>query len=169
MEKFHYRTNRAIRVPEVFLIDETGQVIGKTKTYEALSLAEERGLDLVEVNPNANPPICKIIDFGKFTYELEKKAQKNKSGKVGEIKEIQFGIKTDEHDFQTKIEHAKRFIEKGYKVKVTVKMMGRENIYSDKALEQLERIKSSLNVEFEQNPVKMGNRVSVIMTKRKGR
>ena len=168
MEKFHYRANKSIRAPEIFLIDETGQAIGKTNTFKALSLAEERGLDLVEVNPNANPPICKIIDFGKFIYELEKKAQKNKSAKTGEVKEIQLGIKTDEHDFQTKIEHAKRFIEKGHKVKVTVKMMGRENIYSNKALEQLERVRSILDVEFEQNPVRMGNRFSAIMVRKKG-
>jgi translation initiation factor IF-3 len=120
------------------------------------------------VGPSAKPPVCKIIDYGKFKYEQEKSQQKNKSkNHAGEIKEVRFSTSTDEHDFQTKIEQAKRFIEKGYKIKITVSMSGRQNIYFDRALAQMDRVKDILEMDFEQRPIKMGPRFSAILIKRK--
>jgi len=150
------------------LIDENGSAVGKVTLVEAQSKAKEAGLDLVEIGPQANPPVCKVIDWGKFKYEQEKSQQKNKNkSRAGEIKEVQFGTKTDEHDFNTKIERAKKFIEKGYKIRVTVKMIGRENIYSDRALAQIDRIRNELQTEFEQRPMRFGTKFSATLIKSK--
>lgn len=162
-----YRVNYQIRVPKVLLIDDEGNTLGETDTSKAMLLAQEKGLDLVEVSPNSNPPVAKVIDFGKFKYELEKKQTKNKiKSRSGEIKEIQLGTKTDEHDFNTKIEKAKKFLEKGYKIRLTVKMTGRENIYSEKALAQLTRAKDALELEYEQTPTRLGTRFTAILIKK---
>lgn len=130
-------------------------------------MAAERGLDLVEISPGAKPPVAKILDFGKFIYEIERK-QKSKPTHSGEIKEIRLGVATDEHDFNTKIEHARKFIEKGYKVKVTVKMSGRQNIYHQKAIDQINKVRDALGAEIEQNPTRLGNRFIALLTKRAG-
>jgi len=106
------------------------------------------------------------LDFGRFKYEIEKK-QKSKPSHSGEIKEIRLGVATDEHDFNTKVDHAKKFIEKGYKVKVTVKMSGRQNIYHQKAIEQINRVKDGLGAEIEQNPTRLGNKFSALLIKGK--
>lgn len=161
-----FRINFQIRVPRVVLIDDEGKSQGEVETSRALEMARERGLDLVEVAPNNNPPVVKIIDFGKFKYELEKKQAKGKiKSHSGEIKEIQLGTKTDDHDFNTKIEQARKFIEKGYKIRLTVKMTGRENIYSDRALAQMQKAKETLGLEYEQEPSRMGTRFSAILIK----
>lgn len=149
------------------VIDEEGESLGVLSKSEALSIAEEKGLDLVEVGPSSKPPVCKILDYGKFKYEQEKKHQKGKS-KAGEIKEIRFSVTTEEHDFTTKIEKARKFIEKGHKIRVTVKMSGRENIYSQKAIDQIERVKQELEMDYEQNPTRMGNRISATLIRKKG-
>jgi translation initiation factor IF-3 len=140
--------------------------LGTLPTHEARSIALERGLDLVEIGPNAKPPVTKILDFGKFKYEIEKK-QKSKPTHSGEIKEIRLGVATDEHDFNTKVEQAKKFVEKGYKVKVTVKMSGRQNIYHQKAIEQINRVQQVLDAEIEQSPTRLGNRFTALLVKRK--
>lgn len=151
----------------MFLIDENGTSLGVKPVNEAISIAQQKGLDLVEVSPNANPPVCKILDYGKFRYEVEKKTQKSKSkNKAGEIKEIRFGLKTDEHDFQTKVEWAKKLVEKGYKIRVTVTMKGRENIYSDRAIAQLKRVKDDLQMEYETEPMRFGTRFSALLIKK---
>lgn len=162
-----YRVNYQIRVPRVLLIDAGGNPQGEVDTAQAFKMAQEAGFDLVEVAPNNNPPVCKIIDFGKFKYELEKKQAKGKiKSHSGEIKEIQLGTKTDEHDFNTKIEHARKFLEKGYKIRVTVKMSGRENIYSDRALAQLRKVKETLDLEYEQAPSRLGTRFTSILIRK---
>ena len=162
-----HRINYQIRVPSVVLIDEEGKPLGEVETSRALQMAHDKGLDLVEVSPNANPPVAKIIDFGKFKYEIEKKQSKGKiKSHSGEIKEIQLGTKTDEHDFNTKIEKAKKFLEKGYKIRVTVKMTGRENIYSDRALAQMDKARETLELEYEQRPTRFGTRFSAILIKK---
>jgi len=136
--------------------------------YKAIEAARESGLDLVEVGPNGKPPVCKIIDYGKFKYEQEKSQQKSKAkNRAGEVKEVRFSITTDEHDFNTKIEKAKSFVKKGYKLKVTVVLSGRENIYSDKAIEQLDRVRQILQMDFDQRPSRMGTRFSAILVKLK--
>jgi len=151
----------------VLLIDENSQPCGEVNTSDAIRMAQDKGLDLVEVAPNNNPPVTKIIDYGKFKYELEKKQTKSHAkSRSGEIKEIQLGTKTDEHDFNTKIEKAKKFIEKGYKIRVTVKMTGRENIYADRALSQMLKVKDALEMNYEQSPTRMGTRFSAILIKK---
>lgn len=108
---------------------------------EAIRAAQEQGLDLVEVAPNADPPVCKIMDFGKYKYQQQKKQQEaRKRQTVIQIKEIKVRPKTDEHDFQTKLKHIKRFIEHGDRVKVTVFFRGREIVHKDRGLAILERV-----------------------------
>ena len=153
-------------MPEVHLIDEEGQSLGTVNTFEAKKLAEERSLDLVEISPHAKPPVVKILDFGKFKYEIEKK-QKAKPTHSGEIKEIRLGVATDEHDFNTKVEQGRKFINKGYKVKVTVKMSGRQNIYHQKAIEQINKVKEALSAEIEQSPTRLGNRFTALLVRGK--
>src|SRR5512138_1543949 len=114
------RINHRIRVPEVRVVADDGSNLGVLPTNEALRRAQERGLDLVEVNPKANPPVCKILDFGKYKYE-EKKKQRDAKRKqtVVEVKEIKIRPKTDDHDIDVKIRALRRFVESGNKVKVT--------------------------------------------------
>lgn len=131
-----------------------------------MATTREKELDLVEVGPNATPPVCKILDYGKFRYEQEKKQQKGTAkGHSGEIKEIRLRVKTDEHDFQTKINLARKFLEKGYKIRVTVNMKGRENIYAHRALAQIERVKNTLSLEIEQPPQRFGTRFITTLIK----
>src|SRR5580700_4780657 len=132
------RINQRIRVPEVRVIGDTGEMLGILPTQEALRRAQEKGLDLVEVNPKAEPPVCKILDFGKFKYDEKKKAREAKRKQtVVEIKEIKLRPKTDDHDINFKIKAARRFLEAGHKVKFTVRFRGREITHPEKAQEQL--------------------------------
>ncbi len=133
------RINQRIRVPEVRVIGDDGEMLGIMPTYEALRRAQERGLDLVEVNPKAEPPVCKILDFGKFKYEEKKKqAEAKRKQTVVEVKEIKLRPKTDDHDLDFKSRAAIRFLEAGHKVKFTVRFRGREITHPEKAQEQLD-------------------------------
>jgi translation initiation factor IF-3 len=135
------RINQRIRVPEVRVIADNGDMLGVMSTQEALRRAQERGLDLVEVNPKAEPPVCKILDFGKFKYDEKKKAREAKRKQsVVEIKEIKLRPKTDDHDLAFKTRAAHRFLEAGHKVKFTVRFRGREITHPEKAQEQLDWI-----------------------------
>src|SRR5271163_417477 len=135
------RINQRIRVPEVRVIAESGEMLGVMPTHEALRRAQEKGLDLVEVNPKAEPPVCKILDFGKFKYDEKKKAREAKRKQsVVEIKEIKLRPKTDDHDLAFKTRAAHRFLEAGHKVKFTVRFRGREITHPEKAHEQLDWI-----------------------------
>lgn len=149
------------------MIDENGGSLGVMSAEEALKTAKSRDYDLVEVGPNASPPVCKILDFGKLKYELEKKNQKSKSKKSGEIKEIRLGVNTEDHDFNTQIEKAKKFLEKGYKIRITVKMSGRQNIYSNRANAMIERFRETLDLKYDVRPSRMGTRISAILLKGK--
>lgn len=121
------RTNNRIRVPQVRLIGSDGSQIGIMATYEALKLAQEESLDLVEINPKASPPVCKIVDYGKFKYDEKKKqAEARKNQKSSELKEITLRPKTEENDLEHKLASAKSFLEEGDNVKFTVKFRGRE-------------------------------------------
>src|SRR5437868_5559125 len=136
--QFQIRVNHRIRVPEVRVIDANGEMLGVLTTHEALKRAQEQGLDLVEVNPKAEPPVCKILDFGKYKYEEKKKAGEAKRKQtVVEIKEIKLRPKTDDHDIAFKTKAARRFLEAGHKVKFTVRFRGREITHPEKAQEQL--------------------------------
>jgi len=137
--QFQIRVNHRIRVPEVRVIAADGSMLGVLGTQEAMRLAQEQGLDLVEVNPKADPPVCKILDFGKYKYEEKKKAGEAKRKQtVVEIKEIKLRPKTDEHDLAFKVKAARRFLEAGHKVKFTVRFRGREITHPEKAHEQLD-------------------------------
>lgn len=139
------RINHRIRVPEIRVIGEDGEMLGIMQTSDALRRAQERGLDLVEVNPKAEPPVCKILDFGKFKYDEKKKAREAKRKQsVVEIKEIKLRPKTDDHDLDFKSRAAHRFISAGHKVKFTVRFRGREITHPEKAQEQLDWIVKQL-------------------------
>jgi translation initiation factor IF-3 len=142
---YQIRVNHRIRVPEVRVIDADGSMLGVLQTHEALRKAQEQNLDLVEVNPKAEPPVCKILDFGKYKYEEKKKqAQARRNQAVVEIKEIKLRPKTDDHDIAFKVKAARRFLEAGHKVKFTVRFRGREITHPEKAHEQLDIILKAL-------------------------
>lgn len=127
-----------IRVREVRVVDENGGQLGVMPTYEALRLAQERNLDLVEVAPNAVPPVCRLLDFGKYQYERQKKEREaRRSQKIIEIKEVRLKPRTGEHDMDTKVRQTLSFLEEGSKVKVTVRFRGREITHPEIAREQL--------------------------------
>jgi len=135
------RMNHRIRVPEVRLLDEEGNQLGVFITREAIKRAEEAGLDLVEVSPMAVPPVCKIMDYGKFKYEQSKKKNEQKKKQVVvHIKEIKMRPSTDEHDFQTKLRHIRRFLEEGDKVKCTIRFRGREMAHVDLGYARMRKI-----------------------------
>jgi len=129
-----YRVNRQIRAKEVRLIDETGRQVGIVPLSQALALAEEKGLDLVEIAPQAEPPVCKIMDYGKFRYELQKKEKetrkKQKEHQI-EVKDIRLKVRIDEHDLEIKLKHMREFLEDGDKVRVRIGFRGRENSHPE--------------------------------------
>jgi translation initiation factor IF-3 len=135
------RVNDRIRAPEIRLIGAEGENIGVVTPGRAMQLAEEAGLDLVEISPNATPPVCKIMDFGKFKYETQKKeAEARKKQKIIEIKEVKFRPNTDVHDYEVKMRNVVRFLEDGDKVKVTLRFRGREMAHQDLGRNLLDRV-----------------------------
>ncbi len=125
-----YRVNEQIRVREVRIVGESGSTVMPTK--EALDLARQQGVDLVEISPNANPPVCRLIDYSKFLYQQKKRAKEMKAKQVKvEVKEIRFGPQTDEHDYQFKLKHAKEFLEEGNKVRAYVFFRGRSILFKE--------------------------------------
>lgn len=121
-------------------MDPEGNMVGVLPTKEALKMAESRGLDLVEVSPNANPPVCRIMDFGKFRYDeslREREARKKQHART--VKEVKFHANVAEHDYETKIKHAKEFLQKGHKVKLSLMFRGRENAHRELGFEVIQR------------------------------
>jgi translation initiation factor IF-3 len=140
------RVNEEIRAREVRLIDAKGAQIGVVPTAEALQIARERGTDLVEVAPNADPPVCRLMNYGKFLYERAKKEREaRKSQKQTEVKEIRLRPKTGEHDIAYKLRDARRFLQKGAKVKVRIRFRGREVTHPELARELLDRVAKDLS------------------------
>jgi translation initiation factor IF-3 len=136
------RVNRDIRVREVQLIDADGSNKGVVLTYDAVKMAEDQGLDLVEVAPNSVPPVCKILDYGRFRFQEQKKsAEARKNQKVIEIKEIKLRPGIDKHDYEVKMRAMKTFFEEGDKVKVTLRFRGREMAHQDLGFKVLEKVK----------------------------
>jgi len=159
------RINDEIRVPQVRLIDDRGEMIGLMSAREALIRAYDVGLDLVEISPNAVPPVCKILDYGKYKYEQQKKANEaRKKQKVVEIKEIKVRPNIDDHDYEVKMKQMKNFIGEGDKVKVTLRFRGREMAHQELGVKVLERIRGDLIelVKVEQMP-KLENRQMVMV------
>ncbi len=159
------RVNEQIRIPKIRLIDETGEMVGVVTVAEGLRRAEAAGLDLVEVSPGAEPPVCKILNYGKYKYEMQKKANEaRKKQKVIEVKEIKIRPTIGDHDYEVKLKAAKRFLEDEDKVKVTLRLRGRELAHVDLALQVLHRFKADL-AEFakvEQEP-KMEGKQAIMM------
>ena len=136
------RYDEFITVPKVRVIDQDGENLGVLYTREAIAIAQEAGLNLVEVSPGADPPVCKILDIGKFKYESQKKAAAaRKNQKTQEIKEIKMRPNIDEHDYQTKMKAINRFLEDGDKVKLTLRFRGRELSHGERGLKLLERVR----------------------------
>ena len=136
------RSNRDIRVPKVQLIDAEGKNVGIVATYDALAMAEEAGLDLVEIVPNAEPPVCKIIDLGRLKYQTQKKAaEARKKQKIVEIKEIKMRPGIDDHDYDVKMRAVNRFFEEGDKVKITLRFRGREMAHQELGMKLLDKVR----------------------------
>lgn len=139
--KDEHRINERIRVPQVRLIDEKGTQVGIVPTFEALQMARERNLDLMEVSPNAQPPVCKICDYGKFKYEKKKKEQvAKKKQTVIKVKEIQLRPQTEEHDLDYKFKNVRQFLEDGDKAKITIMFRGREITYVDQGFKIMRQL-----------------------------
>lgn len=145
-QKDKYRVNRDIQAPQVRVVDEEGNMLGVFSPDEALRLAEARGLDLIEIAPNAKPPTCRIMDYGKWKYENKKKqAATKKKQNVITVKEIQLRPRTDEHDLGVKLRHARRFLLDGDKVKVNLRFYGREMAHQEVGLELLKKVSGRLD------------------------
>jgi translation initiation factor IF-3 len=139
------RVNDEIRNREVQLIDQAGTNLGTISIQDALAKASEAGLDLVEISPNASPPVCKILDYGKYKFQAQKKAaEARKKQKVVEVKEIKFRPMIDDHDYDVKMRSMKRFFEEGDKVKVTLRFRGREMAHQELGTQLLDRVKADL-------------------------
>ena len=139
------RSNNRISSPEVQVIESDGQNLGVLSTNEAITMAKNQGLDLIEIAPNANPPVCKIMDMGKFKYDAQKKANKaKKKQKKVELKEIKLRPVTEIHDYSFKIKNAQKFLSKGDKVKFTIKFKGRELQHSNLGHELMDKIKTDI-------------------------
>ena len=150
------RRNREIRVPRVLLIDETGRKLGTFETRDALRIAQERGLDLVEVSPNARPPVCKILDYGRMKYEQSKKAREQRKNSTDNTpREIKFRPATEQHDFDTKTRKIREFIDKGSRVRVVVRFRRREMRRREVGQDQMKKI-----VEAVSDIAKVDGRVS---------
>ena len=165
------RINEEIRAPEVRLIDEDGAQLGVIAIDEALRIARTRDTDLVEVAPNAEPPVCRLMDYGKFLYERSKREREaRRSQKQTEVKEIRLRPKTGEHDIAYKIRDARRFLQKGAKVKVRIRFRGREITHPEVAKELLDRIAEELSdvAEIEKAGEMEGRTMLMILSPSKG-
>jgi len=163
------KTNREIRAREVMLIDQDGQNQGVKDVEEALRLAEGVGLDLVEIVPNATPPVCKILDYGKFRFlEQKKAAEARKRQKIVEVKEIKLRPGIDDHDYETKMKAVRRFFEEGDKVKVTLRFRGRELAHQDLGYALLNRVKAetATYAKVEAEPSMEGRQMIMVLAPR---
>jgi translation initiation factor IF-3 len=162
------RVNERIRVPEVRVIDENGEQIGVLKTRDALAMARQRNFDLVEVAPNAQPPVCRFLDYGKYRYEQAKKERDaRKTQKVISIKEVRLRPKIDDNDLNTKSRQARNFLEEGHKVKMTVLFRGRELAHTDIGRDLLVQMSDLLKdtAQIEQPPKMEGKNMTMLLSK----
>jgi translation initiation factor IF-3 len=173
-EKSFFRANQKIQSDMVFLIDENGDNVGEVKTSEALARAQDFDLDLVEVNPKANPPVAKIVDLGHLKYEHEKKIKKQRAmQKKVEIKNIRLSFRISDHDFNLRLNQAEKFLNKENKVKVDLNLKGREKQHPQKAREIMEKFitklqeKDNLSIEIEQPLTRQGGRFTMILINKK--
>lgn len=144
------RINNRIYAPQVRVVGPEGEQIGILPPKEALTLAREKGLDLVEISPGASPPVCKIVDYGKYRYEQQKKAKENKKKqKLVTVKEVRIRPKISEHDYDFKANHCREFIKRGEKVRIRMMFRGRENIYKNRGKELLLKLAEELSDKAE--------------------
>lgn len=164
------RRNEMIRARELRVIGADGEQLGILQRNEAIALAKEAGLDLVEVAATSEPPVCRIMDYGKFRYEQQKKKQEAKKRQtVVQIKEIKVRPKTDDHDYETKLRHIRRFLEDGDRCKITVFFRGREIVHKDRGLAILERVVQDLAevAKVEQEPRAEGRTLQMLLVPKK--
>lgn len=160
------RVNEEIDVKDVRLIDAEGENVGVVSTRDALAMATTAGLDLVEISPNADPPVCKILDYGKFKYEAQKKKNEaKKKQKVIEVKEVKLRPNIDDNDYDVKMRNMRRFLDEGDKVKVTLRFRGREMAHQDLGMKVLERVREGLGdqAKVEQFPKMEGRQMIMVM------
>jgi translation initiation factor IF-3 len=160
------RVNREIDARNIRLVGADGEMIGVVSLREGLIMAEEAGLDLVEVSPNAEPPVCKILDYGKFKYEAQKKKNEaKKKQKVIEVKEIKLRPNIDDNDYDVKMRNMRKFLEEGDKVKVTLRFRGRELAHQDLGMKVLERVRDDLEGlgKIEQIPKMEGRQMVMVI------
>jgi len=169
-EEKRFRSNEQIRIPEVFLIDENDNNVGIVPTQKALEIAREAGFDLVEVNPKVNPSVAKIMDYGQFKYEKEKKAHKQKlQQKKIDTKGIRLSVRISKHDFDFRFNQAIKFLAKGNKLKIELILKGREKQHPQKAVETINEFvkklekNEDLDIVREQNLTKQGGRFTIIL------
>lgn len=162
------KINQDIIASEVLLIDEEGKALGKVSRDQALYLAHEAGLDLVLLNANQNPPLAKIMDYGKYLYAQQKQLAKQKAhAHESQLKEVRVGIKIDTHDLAVKENMIKKFLERGDRVKVSLQLRGREMMFQNKVAEFLEKIRVDTGSNFEKPLERLGNRFSAVLIKSK--
>lgn len=150
------------------VIDEDGTNLGTMATKEALNIAYDKGLDLVEINPTNRPPICKIMDFGKYKYDLAKKEKEAKSKRrETELKEIRLTFKIGDHDLEYKAKQAREFFDGGDQVKVSMRLRGRENALVEVAYQVFTKFAEKTGLSFEKNPVRAGNQIVAMLTAKK--
>ncbi len=155
-----------VRAPQIRLIDQDGENAGVVTPREAIEMAEEVGLDLVEISPNATPPVCKIMDFGKFKYEQQKKAaEAKKKQKVTEIKEVKFRPNIDTHDYDVKMRSVTKFLGEGDKVKVTLRFRGREMAHQELGRDLLQRVAGDIETmgKIESMPKMEGRQMTMVI------
>jgi translation initiation factor IF-3 len=158
--------NEEITAPKVRLVGPDGHMIGVVSAAEAVDKANEYGLDLIEISPNAEPPVCKIIDYGKFKYEIQKKKNEaRKKQKVIDIKEIKMRPGIDEHDYQVKMRSVRRFLDDGDKVKMTIRFRGREMVHMELGTRVLDRIRADVDAiaKVEQTPRTEGRMMTMVI------
>jgi len=157
------RINERIRVPEVRVIEDSGENLGVMPTEQALALAKEKGLDLIEVAPQATPPVCKIVDYGKYHYQQEKRERKQKHR--SKLKEVKFTIKIGEHDFQTKMNRVRHFLSRGDVVRVSIFFRGREIVHASRGRDLLKRVEEGASdiARVEGNPIAKGKSLQMML------
>ena len=158
-----------IRVREVRVVSPEGEQLGIMATQEALQLADDQGLDLVEVAPNERPPVCRIMDYGKYKYQRSKRQQQaKKKQKIILVKEIKLRPKTEEHDYQFKTQHVRRFLQDGHKAKVTIVFRGREMAHTELGRRILDRVVTDMEdlATVEQMPKQEGRNMTVVLAPR---
>lgn len=165
-----HRINGEVTAPQVRLVGADNEALGIVKTSEALKMAEEAEVDLVEIAPQAEPPVCKLMDYGKFKYQEQKRAHDARlKQKVIQVKEVKFRPGTDENDYQVKLRNLLRFLEEGDKVKITLRFRGREMAHQEFGVRQLERLKADLeeHAQVEQMPKLEGRQMVMVMAPKK--